>query len=124
MKILVLCAYGQNRSRYLAEYLATKGFETDFDGVKNEDKETVQAKIAWADAVIAVTHDIHEKALASFDFTGKKVFALDVDDRPQKGFLSLPILTGDEWVEFQAQYVYPKLIEQANKILNLDLNRK
>jgi predicted protein tyrosine phosphatase len=124
MKILVLCSYGQNRSRYLAGYLSTKGHETEFDGVKNEDKGAVQEKIAWSDAVIAVTREIREKAQADFDLTGKKVFALDVDDRPQKIFLSLPILTGDEWVEFQEQHVYPKLIEQANQILNLDLNRK
>ena len=119
MKILILCAHGKNRSRYLAEYLATKGFETDFDGVKNESKEAVQAKIAWADTVIAVTREIHETALADFDFIGKKVFSLDVDDRSETCFLSLPILTGDEWVEFQHQHVYPKLTEQVNKILNL-----
>jgi len=119
MKILILCAHGKNRSRYLAEYLATKGFETDFDGVKNESKEAVQAKIAWADTVIAVTRDIHEKALADFDFTEKKVFSLDVDDRSEKFFLSCVVASGDEWIEFQEKHVYPKLIEQTNKILNL-----
>ncbi len=119
MKILVLCAYGQNRSRYLAGYLSTKGHETDFDGVKNENKDAVQEKIDWSDMVIAVTRDIHDAAQADFDLEGKKVFALDVDDRPHKIFLSLPILTGDEWVEFQEQHVYPKLIEQANKVLGL-----
>lgn len=119
MKILILCAHGKNRSRYLAEYLATKGYETDFDGVNNDDKKSVQEKISWADTIIAVTRDIHEKAQADFDFTEKKVFGLDVDDRPETCFLSLPILTGDEWVEFQHQHVYPKLTEQVNKILNL-----
>lgn len=119
MKILILCAYGQNRSKYLAGYLSTKGYETDFDGVNNENKEAVQEKIAWADTVIAVTRDIHEQAQANFDFTEKKVLALDVDDRPEKCFLSLPILTGDEWVEFQHLHVYPKLTEQVNKVLGL-----
>ena len=119
MKILVLCAYGQNRSRYLAEYLATKGFETDFDGVKN-DEEAVQAKINWAETIIAVTHDIHERALVDFDFKGKKLFALDVDDRPEKLLPAGKVLTGDDWVNFQERYVYPKLIEQANKALKIE----
>ena len=119
MKILVLCAYGQNRSRYLAGYLSAKGHETDFDGVYNDDRDAVQAKIDWADAVMAVTHDIYEKALADFNFSGKQLFALDVDDRPEKILPAGHVLTGDDWVNFQERFVYPKLIEQANAVLKI-----
>ncbi|MGM5483546.1 MAG: hypothetical protein ACQER9_01365 [Nanobdellota archaeon] len=33
MKILSICNLGQNRSRYLANWLAKKGYKTDFGGI-------------------------------------------------------------------------------------------
>jgi hypothetical protein len=119
MKILVLCMFGMNRSKYLAEYLKGKGFETDYDGVNNENWEAVQEKINWSDTVITVSHDTHEKARMDFDFVGKKVYTLDVEDCPKAVLPGSEILNGDAWTDFQNKSVYPKLIEQANKVLNI-----
>src|SRR3989338_6583033 len=33
MKILIVCSYGRNRSKYLAEYLKGRGYQTDFAGI-------------------------------------------------------------------------------------------
>ena len=33
MRALCICAQGMNRSRFLAEYLAKRGYETDFAGI-------------------------------------------------------------------------------------------
>jgi len=113
-----MCAFGQNRSRFLAEYLATKGFETDYDGVNNENREDVQRKIDWADIVISVSPDVHEQTM-SFNISGKRIFVLDVDDRPSCVLPQGKPLDGDDWVNFQKKYVYPKLIEQVNKALKI-----
>jgi hypothetical protein len=111
--------FGINRSKYLAEYLKGKGFETDYDGVNNENKEEVQKKVNWADIVITVSHDIHERALEDFDFAGKRVYALDVDDRPE-AVPGSEIFNSNVWTDFQNKSVYPKLIEQANKVLKIN----
>lgn len=82
MKVLVLCAYGQNRSRYVAKYLSEKGYETDFDGVQNSDRDAVQAKIDAADVIITVSADVHAGLVHNFNLDDKRVIEIDVDDRP------------------------------------------
>jgi predicted protein tyrosine phosphatase len=113
MKFLVLCVFGKNRSRFLAEYLSAKGFDVEYDGVTNEDKDVVQQKIDRADVIIAVNGDVEMQLRGDFKAKGKKIIVLDVDDRPET------LLTDQAWTDFQQKNVYPKLIEQVNKALDI-----
>ncbi|MFH1253410.1 MAG: M23 family metallopeptidase [Candidatus Uhrbacteria bacterium] len=107
-KILVVCNYGKNRSKFLAEYLSRKGYETDFGGLQ---ENLLQAKINWAEVVISVHEEIKKELLVNFDLTGKCLIELNTDDRPAEK------LDGAEWTDFQNNLVYPKLIEQVDKYL-------
>jgi len=114
MKILVLCSFGQNRSRIVAEHLRSRGYDADFDGVEN-DHDAVQAKIDAADTIVTVHPMVKEKLIADFDVSGKRIIGLDVDDRPQCALSSKKAFAGDDWHKFQAERVYPDLIAQVDK---------
>jgi len=123
MKILVLCAYGRNRSRYVANYLSEKGYDTDFDGVLNGDSDIVQKKINDADVLITVSQKVHDHLVKQFNFKGKRVIEIDVEDRPEFVLPACKPLSGDDWVSFQEQCVYPDLIDQLNKFLPITENQ-
>lgn len=117
MKILVLCAYGQNRSRYVARYLKDKGYEADFDGVMKENDDLVQAKIDDASVIITVSKDVHARLVHNFNLNDKRVIEIDVDDRPGVVLENNCQLSGGDWINFQEKFVYPKLVEQLDKFL-------
>lgn len=114
MKILVLCTFGKNRSRFLAEYLLKKGYVADYAGVENAQAKT-QAKIDACDVIVSVHPTVVKKLKSDFDLKGKKVIELDVDDRPQEVLCLIKPLQGDAWLEFQKRYVFSKLVEQIDK---------
>ena len=116
MNVLVLCTHGKNRSRYLAEYLSKKGYQTDFAGVRMLDATALREKIRWADVVITV-HDIVREGLHDIDFEGVRHIALDVEDRPEHADAGGKQLDGEEWSAFQREHVYPKLEEQIERHL-------
>ena len=60
-----------------------------------------------------------EKLKTWFKTEGKKIFVLSVEDRPEVVLPQGEALSGTDWIDFQEKYVYPKLIEQANKVLNI-----
>ena len=119
MKILVLCAYGRNRSRYVANYLSEKGYVTNYDGVLNDESDIVQKKINEADVIVTVNKDVRDLLAGKFNCGGKRIIEIDVDDRPEVVLSTGKQLSGDDWYRFQEEYVYPKLIEQIDKFLPL-----
>ena len=117
MKILVLCSHGENRSRYLADYLRSKGYlYVDYSGVKVSDNKT-QKKIADADLLIVVHKKVMESLSQDFDISDKKIIALDVEDRPEEVLPGKTRLDGEAWIAFQEKYVYPKLKEQIDRFI-------
>jgi predicted protein tyrosine phosphatase len=119
MKILVLCAHGKNRSRYLAEYLSQKGYDAEAAGVDQVDKEDVVRKINAADVVVSVNRSVRERLFKNFDLTGKRHIELEVEDRPEYVLSKHKILSGEDWIAFQEEYVYPELKRQMDKYLPL-----
>jgi hypothetical protein len=79
-KVLALCALGQSRSRWLAEYLQGLGYDAAWAGVSAPDRAAVQAAIDAAD-VLVTAHPTIEDALRRFFRTdGKAVVSLDAPD--------------------------------------------
>ena len=112
MKILVICNHGKNRSRYLANYLANKGYQTKTAGILFD--TDIQDKINDSDIVITVKKSISKK-LKDYNLNGKKLITLDVEDRPEK--IVGKKLDGDEWIKFQNKNVYAKLQDEIDKYL-------
>ncbi|MBT4857093.1 hypothetical protein HON52_02800 [Candidatus Uhrbacteria bacterium] len=102
MKVLLLCEFGQNRSRHLAEYLSEKGYDTNIGGTVADTPSELQRKIDWADTVVTV-HPVVRDAIKPLYLEGKRVIELDVDDKPK-----IP-LEGQAWREYQEKSVYSKL---------------
>ena len=118
VKILVVCTEGQNRSRYLAEYLKRKGYETDFGGIKKDGfNPLIQKKVDWADMVITVREHIKDKFLHRFDPKCKKVVHLEVRDNPKRFPAEAQELAAKDWNAFQEKYVYSELRKQVEKYL-------
>ncbi len=80
MKVLSVCSRGVNRSRYLAEYLREKGYETDFCGVaEGAERECTGEKIEWADLIICTTPK-HLRLLLEKFHIRKPVIVLRIRD--------------------------------------------
>ncbi|NQV12592.1 hypothetical protein HQ524_04480 [Candidatus Uhrbacteria bacterium] len=103
--------FGKNRSQYLARYLNSVGHDADFGGVA-QDHDEIQNKIDVADMIVAVSPDIHVRLMNDFKIDDKRTVELNVDDRPEIVLPAGKQLDGDDWVNFQERYVYPKLLEQ------------
>jgi len=119
MKILVVCQYGKNRSVYLKNYLEIQGYQTQARGLEMPD---LQEKIEESDIVISVHPSILDELEKRFDLSKKKVISLNTEDRPQFVLTEKKQLDGNEWLSFQKEYVYSKLIEQIQKYLPLNTN--
>jgi predicted protein tyrosine phosphatase len=76
--ILVVCTYGQIRSKYLAEYLHKKGYHTTYKGIsKNAVHPLQQQNIEDANIIIAVTPEIKNEILQRYS-THKKIITLNI----------------------------------------------
>lgn len=118
MKILLICTQGQNRSKYLAEYLKKKGYQVKYGGVDPHGINPLnQKKVDWADVVIAVREHIKDKFLERFDAKGKKVLHLEVKDNPKRFKENARELAEKDWFAFQEKYVYSELRKQVDKVL-------
>jgi hypothetical protein len=118
MKILGMCWYGRNRSRYIADLLAKKGHDTDYAGVK-QDHDEVQGKIDWSEIVVSVHPDVAAVLKESYNLEKVKLIELDVEDRPEKVISEGKPLDGEDWKMFQERYVYTKLAEEIHEKLSL-----
>ena len=74
-------------------------------------------KVDASDMVISVHPDILSELKGAVDLSDKKVISLDIEDRPQIVLTDKKQLDGNEWIAFQNEYVYSKLVEQMNKYL-------
>jgi len=118
MKVLVICSYGRNRSRHLAEYLQLKGIDAIFGGVR-EGSKILQAKIDQVDTVVTVHPDVYQTLIANCRLNDKRIIELDVEDRPEVVLPEGGVLDGESWLKFQETYVYPQLIKQIDEKLLL-----
>jgi predicted protein tyrosine phosphatase len=118
MNILIVCTQGQNRSKYLAEYLRKKGYNTDYGGIaENGFNPLSQEKVDWADVIVTVREHIKDKFLDKFEPKGKKVIHLEVPDNPKRFSKEAQVLAAKSWFEFQEKYVYSELRKQIEKHL-------
>lgn len=78
MRVLAVCNYGQNRSRYLAEQLAQRGIEADFAGVKATPPAEMQRKIDAADTIITLEPAVRRRLEKEYRIEGKRVLGLNV----------------------------------------------
>ena len=119
MKILIVCSQGQNRSKYLAKYLESKGHKAKFGGVKPDAKNPAsQEQVDWADVIVAVRGHIKETFLSRFDAKGKKVIELEVIDNPKRFPQNAQKLAKVSWFDFQEKYVYSELRKQIDTHLD------
>lgn len=116
MKILVLCAFGKNRSRHLAGYLKSLGYDTDFAGTI-QNTESTQDKINEADILITVHPSVFNALEHNFYSEGKRIIKLDIEDRPEMLLSSKERLDGQNWINFQERFVYPEIEKQINEYL-------
>ena len=117
--ILVVCTQGQNRSKYLAGYLKSLGYKTDYGGVhENGFNPLAQKQVVWADIIITVRSSINEKFIDKFDHEGKRVIALEVHDNPKRyPEHAQKLIEEESWHAFQEKYVYSQLRKQIQKYL-------
>ena len=127
-KILVICAKGLNRSKYLASYLRRKGYPTKYGGIEPfEEPERKwnpisQKKIDWADIIIIVRKRLHKLLRKKFKAKYKKIIVLDITDSPRlipKEFSNLKKKL--DYKAFQKRWTYPQLRKAIKPYLPLKL---
>jgi predicted protein tyrosine phosphatase len=91
-KLLCVCAKGQNRSRYLAEYLNKEGYDTRYGGVEGYDKTPGQAPnqlkqedVDWAEIIIIVRERLKAIFEKQFETNEKRIIVLDISDLTGEG---------------------------------------
>jgi predicted protein tyrosine phosphatase len=86
MKVLCICTMGLNRSKFLAEYLASLGHETRYGGVgpcKFDPAPANPAKkedMNWADIIVTAKPKHAPILRDDFGIVDKKIISLDVTD--------------------------------------------
>lgn len=125
-KILCICTMGLNRSKWVAEYLKEKGYETRYGGigpcrVDPEPANPINPKdLEWADIII-VARDKHILILKnSFGVKNKKIISLDVSDSRYKAYLKNPEWENISQEEYNKLWTYPKLKEALEKHLSFE----
>lgn len=121
MNVLVVCNWGKNRSRYLADYLASKGYDTRTGGLSDRteiENRLTQDLVDWADVIVIVQKYLEEKLLGNYNVDNKRTIVLEVDDKTGDNIFR-PTLDGDAWLEYQNKFVYPELKTQIDKYLPL-----
>lgn len=119
MKILCVCALGMNRSKYCANWLSEKGFETQFGGVdKGALNPLTEDMILWADAIV-IARDRHKELLnQKFVLARKKTqYVLGVSDSLDMVPTEYKRLLGLPDDEFHKEWTYPHLETALNELL-------
>jgi len=118
VQITIVCPTGKNRSRFLKEHLKEEGYLAYAVGL-NDKSADASRKIKKARVVISVDPSVQEQLKEQFDLSDKSLICLDVDDTPNIGVSEQKKLTGEQWLEFQHEHVYPTLRKQMKKHLPL-----
>ncbi len=118
MNILVVCNWGKNRSRYLAQYLQQQGYTVQYGGIYPESDNPIhQEQVDWATVLIFVQPQTQEDFKKSFKITRQQVVTLDVEDRVSVFAPEKDELSPEEWTQIQQEKVYPELEKQISKYL-------
>ena len=123
-KILCICAYGRNRSKYLAKYLKRKGYQTRFAGMEIDEKNPVNQKlitqndIDWADLIIFVKPRLEQLFKEKYKFNKKTITikVTDVKELIPEEFAHLRKLPEKE---FQKKWTYTQLRRAIKKYMPL-----
>ena len=134
-KILCVCTAGLNRSKYLAGYLKSKGYETRYGGagafrsrIKTflkrmrygfTDNPLRGKDIKWAEIIIVVRPK-HERILRSiYNIIDKKIIILDVLDTQRMIVKKFPKFKGMDSKTFNEKWTYPQLRKAIKPFLPL-----
>ncbi len=126
MKVLCVCTMGQNRSKYLADYLEQLGYETRYGGVgpcKWDPKPVNEVKfedVKWADIIITARNKHIPILIEKYNAKGKKMIALEVIDSRKKMAGTHPEFKQMERSEFNRIWTYPQLEKTIAKYLPLE----
>jgi len=114
-KILTICHFGENRSKYLASILKNKNYDVKYKGVKSKTNQLTQKDVDWADKIIIVRDVLKEMFLKKFDPKKKEIITLDIIDNPE----SIRGKSDFVWNKYQEKNVYPEIEKQIKKYLPL-----
>ncbi|MEM3122332.1 MAG: hypothetical protein QXH60_02740 [Candidatus Pacearchaeota archaeon] len=111
-----------NRSKYLAEYLEKRGYETKYGGINFFAPNPLNKFVfKWADIVVfsRKKHYLIAKIKYLKDLRGKKIIILDVIDNPAKLSKINKKFTSLSYYEFQRNWTYPELRRQIKEYMPL-----
>ncbi len=123
MKILCVCTMGENRSKYLAEYLSEKGHETRYGGVgpcRIDPEPTNPVKkedVEWAEIIVTARKKHKPILIEKYGAKGKKIICLDVTDSRKAMGEIYPEFKKIERDEFNRKWTYPQLKKAIEKYL-------
>jgi predicted protein tyrosine phosphatase len=124
VKILCICAKGQNRSKYLANYLRRKGYSTRYGGLEiNREypigqKFITQKDVGWAEIVILARKRLNPIFKKKFKFKGR-IIILNVTDSKRLIPESHAHLRELPHIEFQKKWTRPQLRKAIKQYLPL-----
>jgi len=125
LKVLCVCTKGLNRSKYLAEYLREKGYDTKYRGVgpcriDPEPKNPVKKEdIEWADIIITARKKHKPILNNNFGVRDKRIICLDITDSRKAMGEIYPEFKNIEQNEFNKKWTYPQLRKEIEKYLPL-----
>nr|MBD3312186.1 hypothetical protein [archaeon] len=116
-KVLCVCAKGQNRNYYLANYLRDKGYWTRRGGVEEGANPPItKSDVGWADVIVIVRERLVPLVKDKFDIRDKKLVVINVTDSKRlvpKKYQEL------SFRELNEKWTYPWLRKAINKHLPL-----
>ena len=124
IKVLCVCSKGQNRSKYLANYLRRKGYSTRYGGLEiNRDyplnqKFVTQKDVDWADLIIITRKRLKHLFNKKFR-SDKKIIFLDVTDSKRLIPEKYAHLREVSHNEFQKKWTRPQLRKEIKQHLPL-----
>ena len=123
IKVLCICAVGANRSKYLAQYLRRKGYQTKFGGVDYKWEEGAnpvkQEDVNWAEIIIITRKRLEKSLRKKFKVKNKKIIVLDVTDSKRLIPEEFAHLRDLDYIKFQKKWTYPQLRKTIKPYLPL-----
>ncbi len=125
--ILCVCTMGLNRSKYLAEYLAKKGYKTKYGGVgpcRIDPEPANPAKkedMDWADIIITARKKHKPILINEFGVKNKRIICLDITDS-RKAMSEIYLEFKDiSQEEFNKKWTHPQLEKAINEFLPFEV---
>lgn len=125
-KVFCVCTMGLNRSKWVANYLKEKGYETRYGGVGpcRVDPEPANSArkedLEWADIIITARNKHITIIENDFGIKGKKIIALEVSDSRKRAAETDDKFKQISQEEFNKVWTYPKLKEALEEHLPLE----